>query len=353
MKKFKLFGALALTFFLGVSFLSGCGKSDESKDIVYFYNSGDYIDEDLLSKFTEETGIKVVYSTYDTNEIMYQKLKSNPGSYDLVIPSDYMIEKMINEDMLEKLDFSNIPNAKYTDEEYKSLSYDPNNEYSVPYMWGTIGIVYNPEYVTEPVNSWDILWDTKYDDHQTIMFDSMRDSLAIGLKKLGYSINSTNPDEIAAATKELITQKQTMKPLYYVDEVKDKMINEEAVLAPVWSGDAAYILSENPKLKFSLPDKGTNKWFDAMVIPKNSKHKENAEKLINFLCDPENALQNVEYIEYSTPNTGAYELLDEEVTGDENFYPSEEVLNKCEVLEDLGDNLQLYDDAWMNVKTSR
>lgn len=355
MKKFKTLGALALSSLLTMSLFSGCGKSETSNDdnVIYFYNCGDYIDEDLLTKFTEETGIKVDYSTYDTNEIMYQKVKSTPGTYDLVVPSDYMIEKMIKEDMLEKLDFNNIPNYKYIDEEFKNLAYDPENEYSVPYMWGTIGLIYNPDVVTDPVDSWDILWNTKYANKQVIMFDSMRDSLGIALKKLGYSMNSTDPDEIESATQALIEQKRTMDPLYYVDEVKDKMITEEAAIAPVWSGDAAYIISENPKLKFALPKEGTNKWFDAMAIPKGAKHKENAEKLINFLCDPENALQNVEYIEYSTPNKAAYEMLDDEVKNNESFYPPKSVLDKCEVFVDIGDKLKLYDDAWMKVKTSR
>ncbi|NME83071.1 spermidine/putrescine ABC transporter substrate-binding protein [Clostridium sp. SM-530-WT-3G] len=355
MKKFKTLGALALSSLLTLSLFSGCGKSETSTsdDVVYFYNCGDYIDEDLLTKFTEETGIKVDYSTYDTNEIMYQKVKSTPGTYDLVVPSDYMIQKMIKEDMLEKLDFNNIPNYKYISEEFKNLEYDPDNEYSVPYMWGTIGIIYNPDIVTDPVDSWDILWNTNYANKQVIMFDSMRDSLGIALKKLGYSMNSTDPNEIEAATQALIEQKRTMDPLYYVDEVKDKMITEEAAIAPVWSGDAAYIMSENPKLKFVLPKEGTNKWFDAMAIPKGAKHKENAEKLINFLCDPENALQNVEYIEYSTPNEAAYEMLDDEVKNDESFYPPQSILDKCEVFVDLNKDLRLYDDAWMKVKTSR
>ena len=350
MKKFKLLGALALSSLISIGLFSGCGSSNNTADngTVYFYNCGDYTDEDLLAKFTKETGIKVDYSTYDTNEIMYQKLKSTPGSYDLVIPSDYMIEKMIKEDMVEKLDFNNIPNYEYIDDRYKNLSYDPNNEYSVPYMWGTIGIIYDPQVVTEPVTSWDILWNTKYSGKQVIMFDSMRDTIAIGLDKLGYSINSTNPDEIAAATNELVQQKQTMDPLYYVDEVKDKMINGEAALATVWSGDAAYIMSENPDLKYVIPEEGSNKWFDAMVIPKGSKNKENAEKLINFLTDPENSKQNVDYIGYSTPNKATYEMLDDEV---KKSYPSQDVLDKCEIFVDLGDNLKLYDDAWMNIKT--
>lgn len=353
MIKLKSLCALTLTSLLSITLFTGCGNSNVGQNgTIYFYNSGDYIDEDLLYEFQRETGIKVNYSTYDTNEIMYQKLKSSPGSYDLVIPSDYMIEKMISENMVEKIDFNNIPNYKYIDEKYKNLAYDPTNEYSVPYMWGTIGIIYNPDIVTDPVNSWDILWDTKYNNKQLIMFDSMRDTIAIGLKKLGYSINSTNPNEIAAATEELIKQKKTMDPLYYVDEVKDKMINEEAAIAPVWSGDAKYIISQNPKLKFIIPNEGTNKWFDGMVIPKGSKNKENAEKLIDFLCKPENSLQNVEYIQFSTPNDGAYELLEDSIKNDPASYPSKEILDRCEVFVDLGDSLKLYDDAWMKIKTA-
>ncbi|GAA0077807.1 spermidine/putrescine ABC transporter substrate-binding protein [Clostridium sp. CTA-5] len=353
MKKFKIFGALALTSLLSLSLFSGCsnGKT-QSTGTVYFYNCGDYIDEDLLAKFEDETGIHVEYSTYDTNEIMYQKLKSTPGSYDLVIPSDYMIQKMIKEDMVEKLNFDNITNYDYIDDNFKNLAYDPTNEYSVPYMWGTIGIIYNPDIVKEKVTSWDILWDEKYNNKQIIMFDSMRDTLAIALKKLGYSINSTNPDEINAATKELIKQKQSLSPLYYVDEVKDKMINEEAALATVWSGDANFIKSENPKLKYVIPEEGSNKWFDAMVIPKGAKNKEEAEMLIDFLCDPENSKQNVDYIGYSTPNKEAYEMLDDDIKNDKGAYPTKEVLDKCEVFIDLDNSLKLYDDAWMKVKTS-
>ncbi|NFG25652.1 spermidine/putrescine ABC transporter substrate-binding protein [Clostridium botulinum] len=354
MKKFKLFGALALTSLLTLGIFSGCADKNVGQNgTVYFYNCGDYIDEDLLSKFQDETGIKVEYSTYDTNEIMYQKLKSSPGSYDLVIPSDYMIEKMAKENMIEELDFNNIPNYKYIDDSYKNLSYDSNNKYSVPYMWGTIGIIYNPDIVTEPVTSWDILWNEKYNNKQLIMFDSMRDTLAIGLKKLGFSINSTNTDEINAATNELVKQKQNISPLYYVDEVKDKMISEEAVMATVWSGDAAYIRSENPKLEYVIPEEGSNKWFDGMVVPKDAPNKENAEKLINFLCDPENAKQNVDYIGYSTPNKGAYDMLEDPVKDDKGIYPSKEVLDKCEIFTDLGDSLKLYDDAWMKIKTAK
>ncbi|SFD10657.1 ABC transporter substrate-binding protein [Clostridium uliginosum] len=353
MKKSKILGAITLISLLTLGLFSGCiNQKIGANGTVYFYNCGDYIDEDLLSKFENETGIHVEYSTYDTNEIMYQKLKSTPGSYDLVIPSDYMIQKMINENMVEKLDFNNIPNYKYIDNPYKNLSYDANNEYSVPYMWGTIGIIYNPDIVTDKVDSWDILWNEKYNNKQVIMFDSMRDSLAISLKKLGYSINSTNPDEINKATQELVKQNEIMDPLYYVDEVKDKMINDEAALATVWSGDATHIKLENPKLEYVIPKEGSNKWFDAMVIPKDSKNKKEAEALINFLCDPENAEQNVDYIGFSTPNKEAFNMLDDDLKNDKGAYPTKETLDKCDTFIDLGENLKLYDDAWMKVKTS-
>ena len=278
---------------------------------------------------------------------MYSKLKSGSNKYDLVFPSDYMIEKMIKEDMVEKINFNNIPNYKYIDEKFKNLDYDPNNEYSVPYMWGTIGIIYNPEIVDEPVTSWDILWDEKYAD-EIIMFDSVRDTMSIALKKLGYSMNSTNPKEIDEATNLLLEQKPIVKN-WFVDQVKDVMIANEAAISTVWSGDATYIMSENNKLVYSVPKEGSNKWFDAMVIPKGAPNKEGAEAFINFLTDPDNAKQNVDYIEYYTPNWKTYEMLDDDV---KETYPSDELLAKCEVFRNLDrETLKLYYDAWIKIKS--
>ncbi len=351
LKKLKKFVALLSSLILISSSFVGCkNNEDNGKRTLNVFNYGDYINEDLIDKFEEETGIDVVYDTYESNEIMYQKVKNSPGTYDLIFPSDYMVEKMLKEDMLEKIDFTNIPNYSNIGEDFKNLPYDPNNEYSVPYMWGTIGIIYDADKVTEEVDSWDILWDSKYKG-EIFMFDSIRDTLAISLARLGYSINSIDKEELDEAANELIKQKPLIQS-YVMDEVKDKMINGEAIFATVYSGDAIFIQEEasDLNLQYVVPKEGSNKWFDVMVIPKGAKHKTEAEEFINFLCDPENAKENVEYIGYATPNTAAYELLDIETQEDETVYPPEEVLDKCEIFKDLGNNIKLYDDAWLKVK---
>ena len=350
MKKIKKLAALVATTLLTTTLFSGCGNSNVGQNgTLNFFNVGDYIDEALIKKFEKETGIKVNYSTYDTNEIMYQKVKTNPGTYDLVVPSDYMVQRMLNENLLEKIDFNNIPNYKYIGDTYKNLSYDPTNEYSVPYMWGTIGILYDSSRIKEPVTSWDILWDSKYND-EVYMFNSIRDAMAIGLLKEGYSINSTNPAEIDSARDALIKQRELTNPVYVVDEAKDNMIAGEKLLATVWSGDAIYAMNGNPDLQYVIPEEGSNKWVDALCIPAGSKNKEAAEKFINFLCDPQIAKQNVDYIGYSTPNTAAFDLLDEETKNNPAAYPSKEVLDKCTLFIDLdSEALKLYEAAFTEV----
>ncbi|GFP76883.1 ABC transporter substrate-binding protein [Clostridium fungisolvens] len=352
MVKIKKVIPLIASILICTSLLAGCNsKSSESgKKVLNVYNVGDYIDEDLLKQFEDKTGIKVNYETYDTNEIMYQKLKGGNSSYDIVVPSDYMVEKMIKEDMLEKIDFSKVENYKNIDEKFKNLSYDPKNEYSVPYMWGTYGILYNKKLVKDPVDSWNILWNTKYKG-QIFMIESIRDSIGVSLRRLGYSLNTTKDDEIAKAKEELIKQKPLV--LAYVnDEVKDRMVAEEAALAVVYSGDAVTMKQKNANLEYVIPNEGSNKWFDTLCIPKNAKHKTEAEQFINFLLDPEVAKQNTEYIGYSTPNKAALELLDDKIKSDPTAYPSEDALKKCEVFVDLGENLKKYDDAWLQVKSN-
>lgn len=348
----KKLTAVACTIALSATVLIGC--SDDSNigvnGTINVYNCADYIDESLIKDFERETGIKVVYNKYTTNEEMYQKIKSTPGQYDLVFPSDYMIEKMVNEDLVEEINYDNIPNYENIDKKFTSLSYDPENKYSVPYLWGTIGIIYDADVVTEPVDSWDVLWDPQYKG-EILMFDSIRDTLAISLKRLGYSMNSTNPDEITEAKNELIKQKPLVQA-YVVDDVKDKMISGEAALATVWSGDAMYMIEESDlNLQYAVPKEGSNKWFDAMVIPKGAPNKAGAESFINFMCDPNNAFINADYIEYATPNKGAFDLLGDEVKNNPGAYPPDEVLDKCEVFTDLGDYLRLYDDAWLDIQT--
>ena len=346
MKITKKILALISAALLSVGLMTGCSgtKKDPSK-VINIFNCADYIDEDLINKFEDETGYTVKYSTYDTNENMYAKLTSGSSTYDLVVPSDYMIEKMISEDLVQEINYDNIPNYKYIGDKFKNLSYDPDNKYSVPYMWGTIGIIYNPEVVKEPVTSWNILWDSKY-ANEIVLFNSLRDTMGIALKRLNYSMNSENPDEIKKAADSLIEEKKIAKT-WVVDEVKDMMISGEANIASVWSGDANYIMNENPKLKYAIPTEGTNKWFDAMVIPKSATNKEGAEAFINFLCDPENAKQNVDYIGYNTPNTAAYEMLDEKAKA---TYPSDEILDKAEIFKNLPPKvLDLYNEEWVRI----
>ncbi|WP_249168740.1 ABC transporter substrate-binding protein [Alkaliphilus sp. B6464] len=324
------------------------GCSSSSKETLTVYNWGDYIDESVLKEFEKEFGVRVIYDTFSTNEDMYVKLKAGGTSYDVAIPSDYMIERMIKEDMLEKIDMTKIDNYKYIDDKFKNLDFDPSNEYSVPYMWGTVGILYNKEVVKEDVDSWDILWDEKYKG-QILMMDSQRDSIGITLKKLDFSLNSRDTKELELAKGELIKQKPLVMA-YVVDEGKDMMIGGEAALAVAWSGDAVFMMEQNEDLGYVVPKEGSNLWFDNMVIPKGTKNKELAEKFIDFMTRPEIGLKNTEYIGYSTPNTGTLELLDEEVANDEVAYPSDEVIENCEIFLDPSDFLKEYDRIWTEIK---
>ena len=348
--KLKRIVSLATILTLSAGMLVGCAGSKPSNEVLNVYNVGDYIDEDLIKKFEEETGVKVVYETYDTNEAMYQKVKNGSSKYDIIFPSDYMVEKMASENMLEEIDFNNIPNYKYISDDFQNASYDPDNKYSVPYMWGTFGILYNKTMVKESVDSWNILWDSKYEG-QIQMLDSVRDTFGIALKKLGYSMNSTNQDEINAAKDELIKQKPLIQA-YVNDDGKDRLVAEEAAMGIVYSGDALTLIGENENLAYAVPKEGTNKWVDAMCIPTTAENKKEAEMFINFMLDPENSKVNVDYIGYSTPNTGTLELLDDSVRNNPIAYPSKEVLEKAESFVNFDQNtLKLYDEAWTKVKS--
>ena len=349
MKSMKKIISLLTIGVLTISLATGCKKSTDPKNVLNIYNVGDYIDEELITKFEEETGIDVLYETYDTNEMMYQKVKSGSTNYDLVFPSDYMVEKMRSENLIQKIDFENIPNIKYIDKSFLNPVYDEKNEYSVPYMWGTFGILYNKSMVTDKVDSWNILWNPKYSGN-IMMFDSVRDTTAIALKKLGYSINTTNHNEINEA-KELLMKQKDLVMAYVNDEGKDRLLGGEAAMGIIYSGDAVTLMEQEPNLEYVIPKEGTNKWVDAMCIPKTAQNKKEAEKFINFLLEPENAKVNAEYIGYSIPNTGALELLDDEVTSNSVAYPSKKVLDKCETFVDLGDDIKMYDRAWIELKS--
>jgi len=325
--------------------VGSCGKKSNAgkNGRVVVFNWGDYIDEDVIDMFEEETGIDVVYATFDSNEAMYAKVKSG-GGYDVLFPSDYMIERMYNEGMLQPINMENVPNAVHIDERFKGLDYDPNDEYSVSYMWGTIGIMYNTEMVTGPVDSWDILWDPAY-AKQIFMYDSQRDALAAAMKRLDYSLNTCDPVELAAARDSLIEQRPLVQA-YISDSIKDKMINNEGALALTYSGDLLYCLKENPNLAFSIPKEGANLWFDGMVIPKDAKNKENAEAFINFMCRPEIAAMNSEYIGFTTTNKDALEFVDKEMAEHPIYWPDDETLERCQVFRDLGDFRKEYEEAW-------
>lgn len=348
MKKNVFALVLALVMVMSLTLgLTGCGSSG-TNGVVNVYNWGEYIDEDLLTKFTEETGIKVNYETYADNESLYSKLSSGSADYDVIIPSDYMISRMISEDMLEPLDFDNIPNFQYIDDAYKGLEYDPDNQYSVAYTWGTVGIIYNTTMVDYVPDSWSVLWDEDLSG-QILMFSNSRDALGIALKYLGYSQNTTDPAQITEATDLLIQQKPLVQA-YVMDQIFDKLEGGEAAVGPYYAGDAITMIEENPDLAFVVPKEGTNLFVDAMCIPKGAQNKENAEAFINFLCDPENMAQNIEYIAYSSPSSAARELLSDDLKNSDICYPDQALLANTDTFINLPqDILDLYDSEWVRL----
>lgn len=326
-------------------------KSDNE---LYVYNWGEYIDPEVIKMFEKETGIKVHYEEFETNEEMYTIVATGAREYDVICPSDYMVQKMMQNDLLAELDYDNIPNIDNIGSQYlkSAEGFDPGNRYCVPYCWGTVGIMYNKKMVDEPVTSWSILFDEKYKG-QILMQNSVRDAYCVGLKYLSYSLNSMNEDELKEATDLLIKQKPLVQA-YVVDQVRDKMIKNAAALGVIYSGEAIYMQRENENLEYVVPDEGSNVWIDGWVITKNSKHKEAAEAFINYMCDPEIALMNFNEITYSTPNTAARELIeDEDIRNSEIAFPDESILGRCEVYNYLGTKGdELYDSYWTRVGAS-
>ena len=320
---------------------------------VVVYNWGEYLDPEVLTLFEQETGIDVVYEEFETNEILYPKISSGAIAYDVICPSDYMIQRMIENGLLAEINFDNIPNVKNIGKDYmeQSRQFDPENKYSVPYCWGTVGILYNKTMVDEPITSWSVLWDEKYKDN-ILMQDSVRDAFGVTLKYLGYSLNSTDLDELTEARDLLIKQKPLVQA-YVIDQVRDKMIGNEAAIGVIYSGEAIYTQMENPDLEYVIPEEGSNIWIDSWVIPKNAENKENAEKFINFLCRPEIALMNFEYITYSTPNSEARKLIeDEAIRNSEIAFPDLSKYDNLETFQYLGTEAdQTYGELWNQVKS--
>ncbi len=359
---FLPFSAISAAMLLG---LYGCNaKTDtdtEDAGEVYVYNWGEYIDEEVIDMFTEETGIKVIYDMFETNEEMYPIIEAGGVAYDAVCPSDYMIQKMLENDLLAEINFDHVPNLKEIDPQFieRSKSFDPENKYSVPYCWGTVGILYNTSMVAPEMApaKWSDLWNETFKG-EILMQDSVRDAFMVALKSLGYSMNTTDQKELEQARDLLIAQKPLVQA-YVIDQVRDKMIGGEAAIGVIYSGEMLYIQEEAENLgldydlKYVIPEEGTNVWIDSWVIPKNAKNKENAEKWINFLCRPDIAKMNFEYITYPTPNRGAFELLDEEIQNNKAVFPEIDSLQNCEVFQYLGDEADgIYNNLWKEVKSN-
>lgn len=323
--------------------LSGCSGYDSEINV---YNWGEYISdgsedyEDVIALFEEEYNIKVNYTTYETNEQLHNILSRSNSSYDVVIPSDYMIEKLIQEDLLQKLDYSNIPNYDDVMDRFKNQSYDPKNEYSVPYTWGVVGIVYNKTMVKEKPQSWSALWDSGLKG-SILQFNNSRDAYAIAMQLCSITPDTFTSQDIDKATEKLREQKPYLKK-YVMDQVFTEMENDQAAIAPYYAGDIWTMMKNNKNLDYVLPREGSNLYIDAMCIPKSAQNKEGAEKFINFMTRADISKANSDYICYATPVQGAYDLQSDEVKNSELIYPREEYLNKCYTFKNIDDEVYTY-----------
>lgn len=361
MKKFISCLSVVALIVLSITPLSAVVSAQE-KDYSHLegteinvYNWGEYISDgaegtmDVNKKFEEETGIKVNYTTFDSNENMYNKIKSGGANYDIIIPSDYMIERMINEGLLKKIDFSNIPNYVNVMDEYKGLYFDPNNEYSVPYNVGMVGLIYNTTMVEETPDSWSVMWDEKYSG-QILMFNNSRDAFGITQCLLGIDLNTSDSNDWHKAYDKLKEQKPLVSS-YVMDDVFNKMESGDAAMAAYYAGDFLSMVENNPDLAFVYPKEGTNAFVDSVCIPVGCQNKEGAELYINFLLREDVALANAEYICYATPNKAVrnsdeYSLKDEEI-----LYPSQEDMPKTQYYHNLPpETLMLMTSLWDNLK---
>nr|WP_296441784.1 spermidine/putrescine ABC transporter substrate-binding protein [uncultured Acetatifactor sp.] len=322
---------------------------------INVYNWGEYIANgtdgslDINAEFTRRTGIRVNYTTFDSNEALYSKLVGGGADYDIIIPSDYMVSRLIHENMLAELDFSNIPNYQYIDDSFRNADYDPENRFSVPYTWGVVGLFYNTDYIEEEITSWSSLWDDRYAG-KILMFDNPRDSFAIAQLLLGQSLNTVEESDWLEAA-ALLKQQKPLVQAYVMDRIFDKMESEEAWIAPYYSGDAAILVDNSDNIRFVVPKEGTNYFVDAMCIPATSSHKAEAEAYINFLCDPEIAGANMDYVGYSTPETAAKAYMDPEMVESPVHYPDEEILARTQVFVNLPENTgKLIDKLWAEAK---
>lgn len=341
--------SLLIAAVLVLTCFAGCG---EEKPTLKVYNAGEYMDMNLKSKFEKEYNCSIIYETFDSNETMYTKIQSGE-SYDILIPSDYMVERLIKEDYLQPIDKSLITNMDAVIPDILGKDYDPEGEYTVPYFWGSVGILYDTTVVDEAdvKEGWDLLLNEKYSD-EIYMYDSERDSFMIALKALGYSMNTDNPDELNAAYEWLINQKAKVNPVYVGDEVIDNMISGNKAIAIVYSGDASYIMTENPDLNYTMPDQGTNIWYDSMVITKNCQNTDLAHKFIDFMLREENALSNTEVVGYSSSVKSVFETMQKDVYAGIGAYVPRTDYEKDEVFRyQSPETKKLCAELWTKVKS--
>ncbi len=341
--------ALVLLFTCTLPVLAATTEKDYSHlrgTTINVYNWGEYISDgsegtlDVNAEFEKEYGIKVNYTNFDSNENMYNKLKSGGANYDIIIPSEYMIAKLISEDMLAELDFSNIPNYKYILPKYKGLYYDPDEKYTVPYTVGMVGLIYNTTMVEGPVDSWGIMWDEQYKG-KILMFNNPRDAFCIAQCYLGQSVNSTDTKDWDAAL-DLLKKQNPLVSSYVMDEVYNKMEKGEAAIAAYYAGDYLTMYDTNPDLAFCYPKEGVNYFVDSMCVPKNAENKEAAELYINFMCREDVAIANANYICYATPHALVLESDDYELKGNEILYPDESQMPETQIFENLDYETQQY-----------
>nr|WP_307992577.1 spermidine/putrescine ABC transporter substrate-binding protein [uncultured Niameybacter sp.] len=349
-KLIKLF-SLAGSVLVAGTLLAGCSNS--SKESITFFNYGENIDKETLKEFEQEYGINVKMSTFDDMDTMYLKIAESNAQYDVILVSDALMPRMIEEGLVQEINKDNIPNIAQMDEEYLDLEIDPGNKYSVPYMFGTIGIIYDKNVVTEEVDSWDIMWDEKYKG-KVFMFDTYRDTIGMALKKLGYSMNSENPEELEKAKEILIEQRQLVDPIYGVDNGTSMIASGETALNMIWSGEGLNLQDEYPNLVYTIPKEGANFWIDSLCIPSNAKNVSGAEKFINFVSDKERALRIADEIGYTTPNKEARLLQDEHIRNNPNAYMPKELMDLSELYRPLSlDVKRMYDRIWTDIKVEQ
>lgn len=324
-------------------------SSAREEKIVNVCNWSDYISDEVLREFEDEYGIRVNYDYFSDNEELLAKMKIGAQGYDLIFPSDYMVKTMIEEGLLAPLDLDNIPNASEIDPKFRNLPFDPEGRYSLPYAYGFSGIGYNSLIVTDPVESWDLFWNPVYQGKISLL-DDMREVFAIAFKRMGYPVNEVTEERIAEALQMMIEQKKFLRK-YDSTMNRDMLLNGETVLAHIWSGDLAMIAEEKPELQFVVPREGSLMFVDNMCVPANAPHKKNAELLMNFLLKPENAARIVNAIYYAMPVPASMEWIDEEIRNDPAIYPPKEIMDKCEVLRDLGEKNDIVDRAWTELKS--